>query len=300
MDTPADKGWGSPKSLDYGSMIRYEVWPGHTVGLRNADVGVIMHELIRQLRAAGWHGPDTIPDEWGYTKRLKRWAEGAGQDMSSAPLSSWSDHSWGTALDLDTTVNPMYANRPANMAAHTSMPVAACPGIAAGLGLEWGGSWTQPWDPQHWQVAVTPARLRALADGIRARPGAAPPMTPPPPPEDDVTYDDAAKAVRDVLHLPVAGLGIPPGQHDNGGLAVLLVGMAQGEINRDRAEAAQIQAMIAAVDPDKLAALIAAKITAALPHGTNADQAALVAAAATALREVFADAANAAQPGTGK
>jgi hypothetical protein len=292
MQTPTDKGWGDPRTLDYGTMVRYEVWPGHTVSVRNTDVGVVFAELIRQLRAAGWHGPDAPLDEWGYAKRLKRWAQGAGQQLRTAPMGSWSDHSWGTAIDLDTGVNPMYAQRPANPQAHTSMPIAACPRIAAALGLEWGGSWSAPWDPQHFQVSVTPAQLHAIAVAVRAAP-AAHPMPTPPPKDDDVSYEDAEKAVRAVLHLPETGLAVPLGQHDNAGFAVLLVGMAQAQINRDRAESAQLQAMIAAVDPDKLSALIAAKIQAALPPGARgADDGVLVAATGQALREAFAEAAT--------
>lgn len=168
MATPSDLGWGDPRSLTTANMVSGQPWTGHTVRLRNLDVLDVMRELVRRLRLAGWPGPDVILDEWGYARRLKRWAEAAGQTLATAPLSSWSDHAWGTALDLDTTVNPMLATKPANPQAHTTMPVGACPYIASVLGLEWGGGWTQPWDPQHWQVAVSPARLAVIAAGIRS------------------------------------------------------------------------------------------------------------------------------------
>lgn len=61
--------------------------------------------------------------------------------------------------------------------------------------------------------------------------------------EDDVSYDDAVRALRDVLRLPSNGLAVPRGQVDNGNLASLLVGMAQGDANRDAAEAAKIGAL---------------------------------------------------------
>jgi hypothetical protein len=173
--SPADLGWGDPRNLTAAGMVAAQLWPGHVVQVRNDDVAVVMMALVRRLRAAGWNGPDPLLDESGYVPRLKRWAEAKYRAkgltepewLRIAPLSEWSDHSWGTAVDLDTSANPMLATRPANPQAHTTMPMAACPGIAASLGLEWGGSWTEPWDPQHWQVACTPARLAQIAAPVR-------------------------------------------------------------------------------------------------------------------------------------
>jgi hypothetical protein len=175
MSSPADLGWGDPRALTSADMTGAQLWPGHVVQVRNDDVAVVMTALVRRLRAAGWNGPDPLLDEWGYNRRLKRWAEDKyraqglteAQWLQTAPLSEWSDHAWGTAVDLDTAANPMLATRPANPQAHTTMPMAACPGIAASLGLEWGGTWDAPWDPQHWQVAVTPQRLAAIAAPVR-------------------------------------------------------------------------------------------------------------------------------------
>ena len=175
MTSPADLGWGDPRSLTGADMTGAQLWPGHVVQVRNDDVAVVMMALVRRLRAAGWPGPDPLLDESGYAPRLKRWAEAKyrAQGLTEpewlriAPLSEWSDHAWGTAVDLDTSANPMLATRPANPQASTTFPVAACPGIAASLGLAWGGSWAEPWDPQHFQVAVTPQRLAAIAEPIR-------------------------------------------------------------------------------------------------------------------------------------
>jgi hypothetical protein len=65
------------------------------------------------------------------------------------------------------------------------------------------------------------------------------------PVEDDVSYDDAVKALRDVLRLPAAGLAVPRGQIDNGNLAVILVSSAQAEYNRDAAEVTRDAAAVA-------------------------------------------------------
>jgi Domain of unknown function (DUF1906)/D-alanyl-D-alanine carboxypeptidase len=167
MQTPADLGWGDPRQLTGANMVSYDVGGGVRLAVRNADVGVVMAELVRQLMAAGWDGPaDAEVDDWGYARRLKRWAQDAGQVEATAPLTSWSDHAWGTAIDLDTIPNPMLTARPADMWAHTNMP-RSTQAIAARLGLDWGGNWTEPWDPQHFQIAMTPANTAVLAQQIR-------------------------------------------------------------------------------------------------------------------------------------
>lgn len=164
--TPFDLGWGNPRDLQREDMVSAEIFPGRSVAVRNRDVGAVMAELIRRLRADGWDGPDQTVDEWGYARRLKRWAEALGHQLATAPLSEWSDHAWGTAVDLDTAVNPMLEVMPASPWQHTTMPRSSAR-IAAALGLDWGGTWTEPWDPQHFQVAVTPQELSRIAAAIR-------------------------------------------------------------------------------------------------------------------------------------
>lgn len=152
MTSPADLGWGDPHVLTDADMTGAQLWPGHVVRVRNDDVAVVAVALVRRLRTAGWQGPDPLLDEWGYARRLKRSAEAKyraqglteAQWLQRAALSEWSDHAWGTAIDLDTAANPMLATRPADPQSRTTRPVAACPGIAASLGLEWGGAWTTP------------------------------------------------------------------------------------------------------------------------------------------------------------
>jgi D-alanyl-D-alanine carboxypeptidase-like protein len=168
--TAAERGWGNPYRLDSGDMVAYDVahlLPGHharTIRVRNADVGLVFAEAVRRLVHAGWPGPDA--NTWGYNGRLKRWAQEDGQKWGTAPMGSVSEHAWGTAADFSTGINPMLERRPANPWAHTDMPREA-PRIAADLGLTWGGNWTVPYDPQHWEIAGTPADVRVTAQAIR-------------------------------------------------------------------------------------------------------------------------------------
>lgn len=174
MITPYDRGWGDPRRGPFPT-VAYDIGEGVRLNVRNDDVGAVFHELVRRLMAAGWDGPkDPVLDDWGYNRRLKRWAEALGHTMATAPLDEFSDHSWATAIDLDTIPNPMLNRRPADMWAHTNMPRTTA-AIAAGLGIEWGGTWTEPWDPQHFQIAMTPAETAARAQQIRNAQVPAPP-----------------------------------------------------------------------------------------------------------------------------
>jgi hypothetical protein len=179
LATPADSGWGDPRSLTAAGTVTGRLWGSHTVTVRNLDVLAVARELVRLLREAGWTGPDAVLDEWGYNKRLTRSAEAKyraqglteAQWLQVADITEWSRHAWGLAVDLDTTRNPMLATRPVDPQAHTTLPVAACPAIAAGLRLTWGGSWVSPWDPQHFEVRVdvSPTELKQTADRIRSQ-----------------------------------------------------------------------------------------------------------------------------------
>jgi hypothetical protein len=198
--TPRDLGWGNPYDLTGSDMVRCDigayVGQPRSVYLRNTDVGVLAAELVRRLVAAGWPGPAANPagtlDDWGYNGRLKRWAQNAGQRWGSAPMSSVSDHAWGTGLDLNTIPNPMLDRRPADPWAHHDLP-RATPEIAAQLGFDWGGNWTEPFDPQHFGLTITPAEAARRAATIRAARSAPAAET------GDAMTPDQAKLALDIL-----------------------------------------------------------------------------------------------------
>lgn len=99
--------------------------------------------------------------------------------------------------------------------------------------------------------------------------------------DDDVSYDDVVRALRDVLRLPGGGLAVPVGQVDNGNLAKILVGMAQQEVNRDAAEAAQLRALVAQSSPAAVADAVVAKLPPASTGGLTRDD------VAAAVRDVL-------------
>lgn len=169
MLTPADRGWGNPYTLTSADMVRYDIadqipGPERWVRVRNVHVGYLAARLVARLVAAGWPGPNQFT--WGYDDRLKRWAQAAGQHWGTAPLGSVSEHAWGTALDFSTDVNPMLPARPVVPWDHTDMPYAVAD-IAAEHGFAWGGSWDQPFDPQHFELTDSPSQVRERADRFR-------------------------------------------------------------------------------------------------------------------------------------
>jgi hypothetical protein len=136
--------------------------------------------------------------------------------------------------------------------------------VAAGLSLMGrDASWYcshRTWAPNR---KVDPAGIsddwmRRQVQAIFAHPGR-------PIQEDDVSYEDAVRAVRDVLKLPATGLAVPPGQRNNGDMYVNLLGAAQGNVNSVNAIRSGIAQVLAAVnaEPNDQQAVLAA--AAALP-----------------------------------
>jgi hypothetical protein len=95
-------------------------------------------------------GYDVHPwESWGYSCR------------AVAGTSSPSNHSWGTAVDINATANPRRADRrfvsnlPANVVRFWE-----------GVGWRWGGRWNWP-DPMHFDWPGTAAQARAKATDLR-------------------------------------------------------------------------------------------------------------------------------------
>ena len=167
-----DLGWGDPRRGPF-TTVPYDVGHGIRLNVRNTDVGTIFAELVRRLEAERtsdgsryWMIVGPVTDDWGSNRRLKRWAEALGHTMATAPLDEFSDHSWATACDFNTVANPMLDRRPADPWAHTDMPRNTA-AIAADLLLDWGGNWSEPYDPQHFALKCTPAEAADLAARIR-------------------------------------------------------------------------------------------------------------------------------------
>lgn len=163
------------------------------------------------------------------------------------------------------------------------------------LGIEWENTGTgEPWD-DYWNMQVLAAALECVGtrdaqrmcghkeyaptrkidpagvgmDAARSRLAAVIAAGPSPTTtaEDDVSYDDAVKAVRDVLHLPVGGLAVPQGQRDNGNAYVNLLGGMQANVNSVNAIRAGVGQVLAVVGPLANDEPVILAALAALPTG---------------------------------
>lgn len=105
--------------------------------------------------------PFTPGWSWGYNNR------------PIAGTSKPSNHSRGTAIDLDAPENP-YTTNP--QATHT-MPAGAAD-IARRWGFTWGGIWRPKRDYMHFEIAVTPLGAAALIADLRALDGRPVPVHP--------------------------------------------------------------------------------------------------------------------------
>jgi hypothetical protein len=78
-----------------------------------------------------------------------------------------SNHASGTAWDINADQHPMGESAARSF---TAAQIRACRAIVADSDgvLRWGGDYTGRPDPMHWEINASAAKVRALADAIRA------------------------------------------------------------------------------------------------------------------------------------
>lgn len=139
------RGWGRGWPVDRSAEMRHVVVPGsdRTIAVHHAlapIVGRCLHDTV----ALGYRLAD-VADEGGYVNRPMLTPSG---NATSTP----SNHSWGTAVDLNWQRNPM-SNR----------LVTDIPEAVAVLWEEWGFNWGGRWvanggrlaDAMHFEYALT-------------------------------------------------------------------------------------------------------------------------------------------------
>lgn len=84
-------------------------------------------------------------DDWGYCYR----------DVRGVP-GKLSNHSSGTAIDLNATKHPL-----GKVGTFDAAKVPMLKALVKKYGLAWGGEWTRP-DPMHYEIALSPEKVRAL------------------------------------------------------------------------------------------------------------------------------------------
>lgn len=173
MSTPRDRGWGNPDAPNYR---RDHIVVVEARGIRLAvrrEVAGLFVGFLEDLCATGYR-LDVVADDWGYANRCIR-GTGAGTGRPCVK----SNHSWGLAIDVNATTNPMteahasHAGRPGHDArgVHTDMP-AETGALAAKWGLRWGANYSGTRkDAMHFEFMGTPRDVHRY-----------PTSNPPPPP----------------------------------------------------------------------------------------------------------------------
>lgn len=174
MSTATDRGWGEVGKPGSPTGRAYEA--SNIVPVAISDKGRIVtlrvHRLVAPLVKAfvsdivnGVGSPDGKPyavaggvsDDWGYCHRYMR-----------GSASKLSNHSWGLAVDINATKNPMQTRKP-NGALQSDIP----PWVvsrAAFYGFSWGGNYVNRPDPMHFEFLGTPAQATALSKKLGLTP----------------------------------------------------------------------------------------------------------------------------------
>lgn len=146
MQLKSQNGWLASKIRDEIGIESFLI-PGTKIKLQCAKsvapllVGFAaeFHELIEPIDEGGL-------DDWGYCFRMVR-----GQ------TDNLSNHSSGTAIDLNATRHPL-----GKIGTFPNEKVPMIRALAKKYGLIWGGDYKNRKDEMHFEIALTPAKVAAL------------------------------------------------------------------------------------------------------------------------------------------
>ena len=139
-------GWPASKEQAEIGIKSYKV-EGTSLKLRCAEkVAPLLinfakefNELIEPLEGGAL-------DDWGYCYRMVR-----------GTTDKLSNHSSGTALDLNATKHPL-----AKVGTFEASKVPMIRALAKKYGLTWGGDYKNRKDEMHFEIALSPEKVRAL------------------------------------------------------------------------------------------------------------------------------------------
>lgn len=159
--TALDRGFGDPRKSDFRAK--------NIVRIQSAGISLNVHKeladifkLFCALCPAKGFPLEKIADDWGYNFRPIRGYE--DEYRSTGSLRYLSNHSWGSAIDLNATQNPMTSDG----VVHGNVPKEVI-GVAFGLGISWGGYYSgKRKDPMHWEWLGTVQEAREKTAQLRA------------------------------------------------------------------------------------------------------------------------------------
>lgn len=143
-----ERGWGDPRRRDFRAK--------NIVPVRAAGITLYVHNGIRylveiallQVSQMGYRF-DQEADDWGFIVRPVRGKE--RQYARTKSIDLLSNHSWGTAIDLNAKKNPMLTGR----RLVTDIPPRVRK-VFKDLGFSWGGDYKgDRLDPMHFEYLGT-------------------------------------------------------------------------------------------------------------------------------------------------
>ena len=154
------RGWGRVGAP--GSATGRTYHARNIVNIHTSGITVACHRLIAPLLKAAvdectakGYRFDKVKDDWGWSHR---WIRGRPGVLSN--------HSWGLAVDLNATKNPMTTDGKN----HTDMPAWVVATMQK-YGFSWGGNYrAKRRDPMHYEMLGTPASVKALVGALGLHP----------------------------------------------------------------------------------------------------------------------------------
>jgi len=149
MSAISYNGWPASKDVESIRIKSYAI-KGSKVKLRCAYFAAPLlvafaeqfHELIEPI--------DDGKDDWGYCYR----------DVRGVP-GKLSNHSSGTAIDLNATKHPL-----GKAGTFPAEKVPMIQALTKKYGLAWGGDYKHRLDPMHWEVALDPVKAAKLIEKL--------------------------------------------------------------------------------------------------------------------------------------
>lgn len=152
--TKSQNGWPASKDEKELGIKIFKVEGTDRKMRLQKDAGVILAAFAAEFHAQVEPIDEGVFDDWAYAYRDVR-----GSD------SVLSNHSSGTAIDLNATKHPLGAQN-----TFTKQQVRIINELTEKYGLRWGGSYTKRKDEQHWEIVETPEQVKARITKMGLKP----------------------------------------------------------------------------------------------------------------------------------
>lgn len=146
MTDAQNRGWGPP--CPDGEIVNIQAG-GRSFNVHK-KVAPIFQAFITDLVATPYPIDRGTLDDWSYNCR------------KIAGSTSWSNHAWGLAVDINSLTNPMRSPLTTDMPSWVRNET----NLMNKYGLRWGGEYSGTPDPMHFEFMLTPADADRIASTL--------------------------------------------------------------------------------------------------------------------------------------